>query len=64
MKRIAAILTLLTACIVPAMEAAAQDETYRFDIGGGIGMSGYLATPTKATCLSIRALPPRHRSGI
>lgn len=42
MKRLAAIFALLTACIVPAMEAAAQDETYKFDIGGGIGMSGYL----------------------
>lgn len=64
MKRIAAILTLLTACIVPAMEAAAQDETYRFDIGGGIGMSGYLGDANESNLLKHPGFAARHRSGI
>ena len=51
MKRIAAIFALLTACIAYTMEAAAQDETYKFDIGGGIGMSGYLGDANESNLL-------------
>ncbi len=33
---------LLTLLQAPASEAYAQEETYKFDLGAGVGMSGYL----------------------
>lgn len=40
MKRLIAMLLLLLALAAPGLQA--QEETYRYDIGGQIGMSGYL----------------------
>lgn len=40
MKRFLCIIAVLLAVVVPKMSA--QEETYRFDIGGQLGMAGYL----------------------
>ena len=38
----AIVLALILTLVGMSQAVSAQDETYRFDIGAGIGMSGYL----------------------
>lgn len=42
MKRFIAILILIVAAMAAPRNASAQDETYRYDLGVHLGMSGYL----------------------
>lgn len=63
MKRIIAIITILVA--VATAKVSAQEESYRFDVGGQIGMDGYLgdasasifAKPGFSGGVSFRYLP-------
>ena len=41
-KTIAAIVIALTAVMAAALPTQAQDDSYKWDIGAGVGMSGYL----------------------
>ncbi|MDE6022723.1 MAG: porin family protein [Muribaculaceae bacterium] len=41
MKTLAPVIMLIALCWIPPTEMAAQED-YRFDAGGGIGMTGYL----------------------
>ena len=45
-RRLSRIVLVMIVALVSsgATEMRAQDETYRFDLGAGVGMSGYLAT--------------------
>lgn len=64
MKRLTTILLLITGCVA-FNKAVAQESTYKFDMGGQIGMSGYLGDasssifshPGFAGGLTFRYLP-------
>lgn len=48
MKKIAAI-SILTICILSEVTSLRAQEDYRFDIGGGVGMTGYLGDANTST---------------
>lgn len=49
---IIAFITLWTVAPASAAQATAQPETYRWDLGAGIGMSGYLGDANESNLLS------------
>lgn len=49
MKRLAAIILAAAAALLSAPAASAQEETYKFDLGVHLGMSGYLGDANESS---------------
>jgi hypothetical protein len=50
-KKILGILMIAVACLALNPSKASAQEDYRFDIGGGVGMTGYLGDANPSNLL-------------